>query len=331
MGPPVKPKRPHLRWVGDAAYFDHGGKPRHWEPLGNVVATALAKYEAIMRRRTVSPGTVKHMVQDYLLALEREARPELRLAPGTLVMYRVYERHLHEVFGELHPGEVTQAHVLRYLQNCPRTSFRAEISVLSGAYARWMSDGRLTFNPCFGVTSKRARAKRDRLIVDPEIDLITETGGDRLTVAIDLAFATGLRISDLCGLRWTDFDGGHVKTRKTGVRQSFTVTDTLKAILDRCRALQARVASQYVLCTRRGKPYSRHMLSKLFRVTARKAGIIDVRFHDLRAAAGTEVERVAGEKAAQKFLGHTDARTTRGYLRAKRVNEITPAVRKAKR
>ena len=315
---------PHLRKVGNAWYFDHGGKPRRWEALGTDEARALAKYRTLLARRGAVAGTVDAMLREHLESLPGA------VAPSTLKQYRVWRMHLSGVFGHLRPDEVSQADVLQYLDECPRTSFRGEVSLLSQAYWHWMRQRRITFNPCAGVHTKRPRSRRDRLLLDTELDAIMAKGGERLAVAVELAFATGLRISDLCALRWQDFDGGHVRTRKTGARQAYERTEALDDVLTRARALQARVASPFVLCDRRGQPYDRHALGRLFRQAGKAAGVKDAQFRDLRAAAGTAKDQEEGERAAQAFLGHTDARTTRIYLRGRKVTTVRPATRKAR-
>ena len=315
---------PHLRKVGNAWYFDHGGKPRRWEALGTDEAAAMRKYRTLLERRGAVAGTVDAMLTDHLAALPGT------VAPTTLAIYRIWRMHLSGVFGHLRPDELTQADILQYLDECPRTSFRGEISLLSSAYWRWMRQRRVTFNPCAGVHTKRARSRRDRLLLPAELDAIVAAAGERIAVAVELAFATGLRISDLCGLRWSDFDGGHVRTRKTGVRQAFEHTDGLDDVLTRARALQARVASPFVLCDARGQPYTRHSLGRYFRIARKAAGVIDAQFRDVRAAAATEREREGGEREAQALLGHTDPRTTRIYLRGRKINTVRPVARKAR-
>jgi integrase len=57
--------------------------------------------------------------------------------------------------------------------------------------------------------------------------------------------------------------------------------------------------------------------------------VADAHFHDIRASAGTEVERRHGQEAARLFLGHKDIRTTMVYLRDRRPNVVRPLARKA--
>jgi integrase len=217
--------------------------------------------------------------------------------------------------------------VLRYLATCPRKSFRNEIGLLSISFAHWMAEGILTFNPCFGVRTKRKGSQRDRLLLDAEIDAIVAKADERLAIAIELAYATGMRISDLCGLRWGDL-AGPIRTMKTGVKHVIEDTEPLQEILARARALQSKVGSLYVLCNRGGRRWATESLRARWTAACQRAGIEDAHFHDLRAAAGTEVERQRGKRAAQAFLGHQDERTTERYLRDRRTVVITPLARK---
>lgn len=317
----MKPKRPNLRWKGNTGYYDHGGQPRHWERLGTAEAIVLARWERIHNAEAPGRGTVDAMVAEYL------EHPRAPIKPGTLRNYKTFRGHLARVLGREDPATITQAVIVRYLKTCPRKSARGEIGLLSLAYVNWMDQERLDFNPCFGVKVKLPTSKRDRLLSPAEIEAIVQKADERVALAIELAYATGLRISDVCAVRWGDF-AETVQTGKTGARQRFETTEDMRALLDRCRALQARVASLYVLCDRGGKRWEPAKLRKRWDKACRLAGVEDANFHDLRAAAGTEVDRQLGKRAAQLFLGHRNPQTTEIYLRDKRANSITPLTRK---
>lgn len=157
---------PRLRYKGETAWYDHGGKPRRWERLGTDPVEIRRKYDRIVAQGKVVPGTVDAMLAEYL------ANPREPLAPGTAANYRVYRGHLSAVFGPVDPATVTQADILRYLRLCKRKSARGEIGVLSLAYVAWMDAGRLDSNPCFGVRIKLPVSKRDRLLSLEEIERI---------------------------------------------------------------------------------------------------------------------------------------------------------------
>lgn len=318
------PKLPRLRARagrnGPRYYFDAGGKPRRWIALGADDAVARRRYDELIAAPRPPAGTVDLMLADTIEAMRG------KLAPGTIANYRGYRKHLAAVFDR--PEDITQADVLRYLKICPRTSFRGEIGLLSLAFAHWMDAGRLTFNPCFGVHCRRHGSKRTRLLLPAEIDAIIAATDERIAVAIELAYATGLRIGDLCRLRWADV-AGVLETQKTGARAALAPSDALDAILARARAVQARVASLYVLCARAGRAWRPDGLRRHWIKACKAAGVADAHFHDLRAAAGTEVERRYGREAAREFLGHADIRTTMVYLRGLRVGTIRPLDRRS--
>lgn len=305
-------------------YFDHGGKPRRWQPIGNVESVAIKRYEALIAAPRPGRGTVAEMLTETLTDLESREGDE-KLATGTLLNYRGYAKHLAAVFER--PETITQADVLRYLKACPRKSFKNEVGLLSMGFALWMDQGRLTFNPCFGVKSKRKGSKRTRLLTWAEVDRIIAKADERTAVAIELALALGLRISDCCRLRWRDVDE-YLDTLKTGRRLAWERSDSLDTILARAKAIQARVASMHVLCDRRGRPWRTGTLRDHWDAAVKAAGIEDAHFHDLRARAGSEIEKLYGREAAQHFLGHKSPTTTDGYLRDKRVHVVKTLARK---
>lgn len=306
-----------LRRKGAAWYYDAGGKPRRWIPLGSDECVALRRYHELAAGNAAT-GTVDAMLAAHLASLDR--------APGTLALYRTFRKHLSAVFGHLRPDEITQADVLRYLDACPRTSFAGEVALLSSAYRTAMRRGAVTFNPCIGVRSGRPKARRTRLLAPGELDRIIAAADPRLAVAIDLAYATGLRISDICRLRWGDLEN-HVRTAKTGARIAYTMTDDLRAILARAKALQARLASLHVICNRGGKPFDKDSLGYLWAKACKAAGVADAHFHDIRAMAATTVDAEGGN--AQRFLGHSDAKTTRTYLRGRAIVIVEPLRRRS--
>jgi len=269
---------PRLRKQGNAFYYDHGGIPRRWQPLGSIEAVALRRYATLIGQSGPTPGSVDAMLGDAIEYL----RP--RVTAGTLANYAGFRKHLVLVF-DPDPLSIDQADVLHYLAECPRKSFRGEIGLLSQAFAVWMREGRLRFNPCFGVRCRREGSRRKRLLTGAELDAIIGKADERLAVAIELAYATGLRLGDLCRLRWPDI-AGVVQTQKTGALQAYEATADLDALLARAKALQARVASLYVLCNRRGKPWLRGTLRDHWDRACKAAGVEDAHFHDIRACAG---------------------------------------------
>lgn len=321
-------KRPGLRRKGAAFYFDTGGKPRKWIPLGSNEVQALAEYERLANRPP--SGTVGAMLQAYMVHLKAggDGAHGKPLAQASLDNLDGWQLHLHKVLGHMAPEEVTQAEVLLYLVKCPRTSACGEISFLSGAYRHAMlQQGRVTFNPCIGAKLGKPRSHRTRYLTHAEYDALYAASGPLLRLFLDLAYMLALRVSDVCSLRWDQFElGSAVHTKKTGARQRFPVTPDLRAVLDEARAMQGKVISMYVVAGRGGRPISRHKAGDMFRAACKVAGLEDAQPRDIRAKAGTDRDADGGD--AQRLLGHEDARTTKVYLRGKKVRVVEPMKRR---
>jgi integrase len=78
--------------------------------------------------------------------------------------------------------------------------------------------------------------------------------------------------------------------------------------------------------SRDGEPLAHQNVWREWKAAAARAGVRDVTLHDLRALAATEAGRQGLDP--QALLGHTDARTTRIYLRSREVPVVTPPTMK---
>lgn len=116
-----------------------------------------------------------------------------------------------------------------------------------------------------------------------------------LDQAVRLALLTGLRSGDLIKLSWTSV-GEHAIQWQTGKSRGRT-TVTIP-ILDDLRALLAeipRVSSVTILNSARKRPWKENGLASAFGRAKRDAGIVGLRFHDLRGTAATNLHRAGLE------------------------------------
>jgi len=152
--------------------------------------------------------------------------------------------------------------------------------------------------------------------------------GRRDAAMIELAYASGLRVSELIGLPLADvnLNGGFVrvtgKGRKTRlVPLGQVARDRIARYIADDRPLQVRDPAQRALfLTDRGGPMTRQAFWKIVRGYARRAGVRlpgasgDVSPHKLRHSFATHlVERGADLRAVQAMLGHADIATTQIY------------------
>jgi len=145
-------------------------------------------------------------------------------------------------------------------------------------------------------------------------------------LAFELAAFTGLRASELRGLRWSDVD---LKIGTITVRRGITlgIEVTPKSHHQRVVPVGPRVCATLgaaepkkkspwspVLITALGKPWGESGLNQAFQRAQERAGRTGWAFHDLRHFFVSELFRSgAGAVAVQRLVGHADLATTQRY------------------
>lgn len=173
------------------------------------------------------------------------------------------------------------------------------------------------------VLGERAVA---RLISQPADTLV----GRRDAAMIELAYAAGLRVSELVGLRVGDvqLNAGFVRVTGKGSKTRLVpigevAKERIEAYLanDRPRLVaKARGRTDVLFLTQKCRPLSRQAFWRSLRAYARAARIElpseNVSPHKLRHAFATHlVERGADLRAVQEMLGHENIATTEVYTR----------------
>jgi integrase/recombinase XerD len=152
--------------------------------------------------------------------------------------------------------------------------------------------------------------------------------GLRDCAMLELLFATGVRVSELCRIRVSDLDGNFAVLRVTGKGNKQRLVpvgrEAIKAIdkyakEGRPAILKGR-ASQYLFVTARGGPLTRQAFWKLLAQHGKQAGIFrGLTPHVLRHSFATHLlEGGADLRSVQVMLGHADISTTQIYTHVMR-------------
>ncbi len=157
--------------------------------------------------------------------------------------------------------------------------------------------------------------------------------GPVLRVVVLTAAMTGLRQSELLGLRWRDVDwaaqrirvrnawvrGEHSAEGKSDLstRRSVPMADRLVGALDAWSRRAAYCSDDDLVFAhpQTGNPLDGGKVTKRFQAACRAASVRPIRFHDLRHTFATTLA-ASGQvslRTLQEFLGHADAKTTQIY------------------
>jgi len=158
---------------------------------------------------------------------------------------------------------------------------------------------------------------------DPQTDL-----GRRDKAMLELLYATGLRVTELVGLKINNInlEAGFIRTMGKGSKERIIpmgtkALDALKEYLQDSRpSFLQKGKLPYLFLNRRGKPLTRQGFWKILKQYALKAGITrKVSPHTLRHSFATHLlEGGADLRSVQIMLGHADISTTQIYTHVAR-------------
>lgn len=152
---------------------------------------------------------------------------------------------------------------------------------------------------------------------------VREIAGRRDKAALELMYATGMRVSEIINLKMDDVNMGvgFVKCFGKGGKERIVpfgrpAKESISQYLDKSRPeLLRKKVSNFLFLTRLGKPMSRQSFWKIIKKYAKAENIKkNITPHTLRHSFATHVlERGADLRILQEMLGHADISTTQIY------------------
>ena len=246
------------------------------------------------------------------------------LKPTTIVQARDLLRRSATANGKPHPHKKLRSH-----STCNR--YVSSLSaVLQCALELW---GWIEENPCRGLRRLPENNHRTRYLTEKEQQRLLRVckSDSNLHDVVLLALLTGARRGEICGLRWRDVD---LKNRtvtfvqtKNGEIRKVPLSDPAIALLQ-CRFSQ-RVKGMNDWVFPAEKSEGSVDVSHRFGRYAKKAGLEDFRFHDLRHSAASAMARAGvPERQMQEVLGHKSVAMTKRYthLRPSELDEAVAAM-----
>jgi len=269
-------------------------------------------------------------VNNFIAYLENERG----LSARTLTAYR---RDLDQLLAFLategidEPARVTQHHVRafiaqRHRQGLGGKSLQRMLSAVRSLY-RWMlREGLAEHNPATPVRAPKSPRRLPATLDADSIGQLLEIPCDtplaiRDKAIMELFYSSGLRLSELAGLRWEQLDlgSGMVTVTGKGNRTRMVPVGRMAAqALLEWRKIRSEFASfeqPNVFVSQRGNPISPRTIQARIRYWARHQGIPqNIHPHLLRHSFASHMLESSGDlRAVQELLGHVDISTTQVY------------------
>jgi len=202
-------------------------------------------------------------------------------------------------------------------------SLQRRLSACRSFYRWLLEQGQITANPTTGLRAPRATRKLPD-VLDPDeaaalVELPTDAPlGLRDRALLELLYSSGLRVSELCQLRWHDLDlaEGLVSVIGKGNRQRLVpVGSHARRALNEWRAQTRATDAACVFPGRGGKPITARAIQLRIRQLAQRQGIYKrVHPHLMRHSFASHILESSGDlRGVQELLGHADISTTQIY------------------
>jgi integrase/recombinase XerD len=272
-------------------------------------------------------------------------RVEKGLSPNSLSSYFIDLQRFSIGIQPLAPQRATAQDLGRYVESLygaglSARSIARHMTTLRSFYSFLTREGEIPSDPSEFLIPPRQwstlpkylnREEIDRLLVAPDAAKPT---GLRDRAMLELLYATGLRVTELCRLERNNVeaDSGVLRVTGKGNKQRLvpfgeSAGEVIGRYLNQARpALLKGRASRFLFVTARGGAMTRQGFWKLLGGHGKKAGIFrDLTPHVVRHSFATHlVEGGADLRSVQIMLGHADISTTQVYTHVarRRLREI---------
>lgn len=335
------------RWVID--FYDQEGK-RRWEtlPKGTDRKGAnekLGEMERKVRQGAYVPLKSLPVFSDLADSWLSSKQPDLRHTTHENYTGHV-ENYLKPFFGKLKLNQITYDTIDTFKTKALRGELPAEclkgkvkpstlrniLRTLHGMMKYAVKRRYIDHNPVAEVEKPKGKSEHDetkemRILTLPEIKVFLEKAANqRDRVLFMAAILTGLREGELFGLKWGDVDwlncqfhvrrtynhGRFYEPKSKTSRRRVDLAPELVQELKRWKLACPKGEHDLVFPTQLGTPESHSNMTKYrFKPTLRRAGLAEIRFHDLRHTyASLLIEQNEHPKYIQNQMGHSSSKIT---------------------
>jgi integrase/recombinase XerC len=221
------------------------------------------------------------------------------------------------------PGERLRAFVAsEHRRGLSGKSLQRRLSACRSFFAWLLRHGRLAADPALGLRAPKAPRKLPQVLDPDEAARLVEVPvddalGRRDRALLELFYSSGLRLSELCALRWRDLDlaAGEVRVLGKGSKMRIVPVGRHARAALAAWGADTGIAAEAPVFPGRNGPISPRAVQARLRTLAQRQGIWKrVHPHLLRHSFASHVLESSGDlRGVQELLGHADIATTQIY------------------
>ena len=305
--------------------FDHDGKTiaastgaTDFKVASQVYITQRNKYIQCKAAGKLAPIKLKDLLATYM-------RDYAKVNKSSFARDEIAIAHLNDYMGDKLTSDISPRDLERY-KSSRRATLRAdkpitgatvnrELAILKTAFNKGIEWNLVDSNPVERVKffSEKDRGRTRYLSTDEKEKLLVAASPE-LRRFIIIAIKTGMRLSEILSLKWTDTDSNAneilVRKSKSGGMRFIPLHPDVVDVLG-----SLPKHGQYVFSSARGERFCRSgWVRTQFERVVEKIGMRDFHIHDLRHTFASElVMKGVDIKTVSELLGHSSTRMTERY------------------
>jgi integrase/recombinase XerC len=266
-------------------------------------------------------------VESFLAGL----RVERRVSPHTLAAYRrdlaLLQAHCAELglasWAALQGEQLRGFIAAQHRRGLAPKSLQRLLSACRSFFRQLQRDGALALDPATGLRAPKAARRLPQVLDADEMTQLVSVAGEGLLerrdrALLELFYSSGLRLAELCGLRWRDLDLDQALVQVRGKGDKVRLVPVgrhAREALQAWRPHAGAAPDAPVFPGRGGAPLSPRAVQQRVRLRAREQGLWKrVHPHLLRHSCASHVLESSGDlRGVQELLGHADIATTQIY------------------
>ena len=264
-------------------------------------------------------------IEDYLAHLQVERRMSAHTLDGyqrDLASLDAWSRGQGLQVEALHAEQLRAFIAAEHRRGLSPKSLQRRLSACRSFYRWLLKHGRIAASPAGGVRAPKAPRKLPQVLDPDEAKALVEVPTDaplglRDRALLELFYSSGLRLSELCALRWRDLHLGEglvTVLGKGNKQRTVPVGSHARAALEAWRGEQKPAPDAPVFPGRNGAITPRAVQLRLRQLAQRQGLFKRVHPHLLRHSFASHVLESSGDlRGVQELLGHADIATTQIY------------------